>query len=37
MKENKYKNTYRELSQKVGPVGLGKFDQIFLSKDVSQS
>ena len=37
MKENKYKNTYQELSQKVAPVGLGKFDQGFLSRGVAQS
>ena len=30
-------NAYQELSRKVAPDGLGKFDQGFLSKDVSQS
>ena len=28
---------YQELSQKVAPVGMGKFDQVFSYKDVSQS
>ena len=30
-------NSYQELSGKVAPMGIGKFDQGFLSKEVSQS